>query len=63
GLHDEIERAMGVPVETENHLEIDDENGTYTIYKIIRTVIDEEKDEVSRDAEILEEGRLADVTN
>ena len=55
-----VEEALGVPVESENILEIDEENGTYEIMKTIESGNPENGD-YKFETETVEEGKLSDL--
>ena len=59
-LDKKAETALGVPVEQENILEIDEEKGTYQVTKITETG-DPGKDDYNMETETLKEGKLEDL--
>ncbi len=59
-LEEEVEKEMGVPVEQENILEIDEEKKTYQIIKTIETG-DPADDTYKFDTETVKEGKLEDL--
>lgn len=59
-LDQKAKDALGVPVEQENVLEIDEEDGTYTITKIIESG-DPADDDYEFDTETVKEGKLEDL--
>ena len=56
-LRKKVEAALGVPVDTDNLLEIDTDKGTYTITKVT------DKANGTIDTEIIEQGSLSDSLN
>ena len=56
-LREKAEASLGVPVETDNLLDIDTDKGTYTITKIT------DKADGTIDTEIIEQGSLSDSLN
>ncbi|MBR2547944.1 MAG: hypothetical protein IKF07_07140 [Eubacterium sp.] len=55
-----VEEEMGVPVEKDDLLEIDDEKGTYQILKVVETG-DPADDTYKFDTEVIQEGMLEDL--
>lgn len=56
-LREKVETSLGVPVDTDNFLEIDTDKGTYTITKIT------DNGNGTIDTEIIEQGSLSDSLN
>lgn len=57
----DVEDAMGVPVETENLLDIDIDNGTYEIIRTIES--GDTAEDYEFDVETVEKGKLSDLTD
>ena len=60
-LKNEVEKVMGVPVETENLLSIDADSGTYQIIKTIES--GEPGNDYQFDTEVVDEGNLSDLNS
>ena len=60
GIKKEVAEVLGVPVETENMLQIDTEQGTY---EIIKTTESGTGDDYRFESETIEKGMLSDLTD